>query len=165
MENKSIYHIQSEHLQLMQEIENNEGEITPEIDQRLGLTKEQFEEKAVSYGYLMKSINDDAVILKSEIERLTGILKAKESLESQLKSRVVDAMITMGLEKVSHNNLTLSLRKSEQLLIQDDAIVPAKYLSKKLTITPDKTALKTDIKAGKKIKGISVITKQNLQIK
>lgn len=165
MENKSIYHIQSDHLELMREIENNDGEITPEINERLGLTKEHFEEKAVSYGYLMKSINDEVTILKSEIDRLTGILKAKESLEAQLKSRVVEAMVSMNIEKVSKNNLTLSLRKSDQLLISEDAMIPDKYLSKKLTITPDKTALKTDIKAGKKIKGVSIITKQNLQIK
>jgi len=165
MENKSIYHIQSEHLQLMQEIENNEGEITPEIDQRLGLTQEQFEDKAVSYGYLMKHINDESVIIQNEIERLQGILKAKNALEAQLKTRITEAMISMNIEKVTKNNLTLSLRKSEQLIIQDDAVVPSKYLSKKLVLTPDKTALKTDIKAGKKIKGISVITKQNLQIK
>lgn len=163
--NKSIYHIQADHWQLMQEIEENDGEITPEIDQRLGLTKDQFEEKAVSYGYLMKHINDEAVILRNEIDRLQGILKAKNTLEAQLKERVTQAMQSMNIDKVSKDNLTLSFRKSDQLIVSEDAQLPSKYLTKKLSITPDKALLKADVKAGKKIKGVQLITKQNLQIK
>lgn len=165
MDNKSIYHIQSEHLQLMQQIEDNEGELTPELSAQLDLTKDEFETKAVSYGYLMKSINNDNVTIKCEIDRLSALLKSKERLEDELKFRLTEAMIRLGYEKVSKNNLTLSLRKSEVVSIDADAVISKEFQSTKISVTPDKTALKAAIKDGRTIEGVRIIENQNLQIK
>lgn len=165
MENKSIYHIQSEHLQLMQQIEDNEGELTPELSAQLDLTKDEFETKAVSYGYLMKSINNDNVTIKCEIDRLSALLKSKERLEDELKFRLTGAMIRLGYEKVTKDNLTLSLRKSEVVYIDADAVIPKEFQSTKISVTPDKTALKSAIKGGRTIEGVRIIENQNLQIK
>lgn len=165
MENKSIYNIQQSHLQLMQEIEQHDGEITPEIDSQLTITGDEFEDKAVSYGYLMKHVSDQSTMIKHEIERLKGILKAKDNLEARLKQTLTDAMILMGVDKVTKNNLTLSLRKSEVLVIEDDATIPCAYLNQKIVMTPDKNLLKGAINEGLSFEGVSIVTKQNLQIK
>lgn len=165
MINKSIYHIQSEHLQLMRVIEENEGEITPELNEQLELTKEQFEDKAVSYGYLMKHINDESVIIKNEIDRLNKILASKDKLETELKERLTDAMINFGIDKVSKNNLTLSFRKSEILVIDPETEIPTEYIKTSVTTSSDKVKMKSDVKAGKVIPGVSILEKKNLQIK
>jgi len=165
MLNKSIYHIQSDHLQLMRVIEENEGEITPELDQQLSLTKEEFEDKAVSYGYLMKHINDESVIIKNEIDRLNKILASKDKLETELKQRLTDAMINFGINKVAKNNLTLSFRKSEVLSIEPETDIPTEYIKTSVSTSTDKAKMKSDVKSGKLIPGVSIIEKQNLQIK
>lgn len=67
---KSIFNIESEYLELMQEIEYAEGELTPELEERLTINKEDLEKKAVSYGYYIKTIDNDAVLVKTEIDRL-----------------------------------------------------------------------------------------------
>jgi len=165
MENKSIYNIQQAHLRLMQVIEDNEGEITPEVDSQLVLTGEEFEDKAVSYGYLMKHVNDQSLLIKNEIERLQAILKAKNNLEARLKQTLTDAMILMNIDKISKNNLTLSLSKSEQIVIDEDATIPNEYLTKKVVITPNKILMKAALSSGKSIKGVSIVIKKNLQTK
>jgi len=165
MENKSIYHIQNDHLQLMHLIETNEGEITPEIDSQLSLTKEQFEDKATSYGFLMKSLNDDVTIIKQEIDRLSKIVSAKNKLEDELKHRLVFAMETFGIDKVSKNNLTLSFRKSNQTIVSPEAEIPKKYITTEISETVNKTLLKSDIQHGIVIPGVEVKEINNLQIK
>lgn len=162
---KSIYHIQNDHLQLMRVIEENEGEITPEIDDQLSLTKDEFEQKAVSYGYLMKHINDESVNIRNEIDRLNKILSAKDKLETELKKRVTDAMLNFGINKISLNNLTVSFRKSEVLVVEPETQIPSEYIKTKTTEYTDNAKMKADVKAGKVIPGVSILEKQNLQIK
>jgi len=162
---KSIYHIQNDHLQLMRVIEENEGEITPEIDEKLSLTKDEFEQKAISYGYLMKHLNDESVNIKNEVDRLNKILSAKVKLETELKNRITDAMINFGINKISQNNLTLSFRKSEVLVIAPDTEIPYEYIKTKTVETTDNALMKSDVKAGKVIPGVTILEKQNLQIK
>jgi len=152
-------------LQLMHLIETNEGEITPEIDSQLSLTKEEFEDKATSYGFLMKSLNDDVTIIKQEIDRLAKIVSTKNKLEDELKQRLVFAMETFGIDKVSKNNLTLSFRKSKQTIVSPEAEIPKKYITTKISETVNKTLLKSDIEQGVKVPGVEVKEINNLQIK
>lgn len=162
---KTIYNIESEYMQLMSELENNEGEITPDIEARLQINKEDLEKKAVSYGYVIKQFDADMAQVQSEIERLTKIAQQKQTAQERLKTRISEAMKQFKVEKIQLNNLTLSFRKSESVVIDVDAKIPAKYLTKKVNTTIDKKGLKNAIKAGLKFKGISVKENDNLQIK
>ena len=74
---KNLYQIKEEHLDVMRQIEENDGEITPEIEQALALTNEDFENKAVSYGYVIKSFVDNQDLIKQEIDRLKSLLERK----------------------------------------------------------------------------------------
>lgn len=161
----NIYQINQEHLDLMLLIENNEGEITPEISKKLELNQEDFENKATSYGYLMKSINDDKVIIKQEIERLNKILASKDKLEADLKERLVFAMQNFNVTKIDKNNLKLSFLKSVQTQILPDAKIHEKYLKYKTTESIDKTLLKKDIESGVVVPGVELVEINNLQIK
>ena len=46
----SLYQISGDLLALLARIEENDGEITPDIEQALAITEEQFTVKAVDYG-------------------------------------------------------------------------------------------------------------------
>lgn len=162
---KSIYNIQQEHLRLMAQIEDMEGEITPDVADSLNLTKEDFESKAVSYGYVIKQLDDDIEQLKTEIKRLTDIKDKKEILKELLKSRISNAMNLFSVEKIDKNNLKLSFRKSEQLFIQEDATIPLDFINTKEVETVDKAGLKAAIKAGQEFDGIWIEENKNLQYK
>jgi hypothetical protein len=162
---KSIYNLQSEYIELMNQIEDNEGELTPELSTQLDITKEQLEDKATSYCYLTKQLDVDTDQIDVEIKRLQALKSAKVKLQEELKNRVSEAMQRFGIEKIEKNNLKLSFRKSESLIIDEDAKVPNEFVKIKMTESVDKVKLKEYIQSGKKIKGIVVVTNQNLQIK
>lgn len=162
---RSIYNIQNDYLILMNEIESNEGELTEDTENRLSITKEQLEEKSVSYGYVILNYNFELEQIKAEIARLTKLSESKAKIQENLKTRIGDAMKKFGITNVKKNNLTLSFRKSEQLIIDEGAKVPAEYIVKKTTETIDKATLKKDVKDGKEILGIHIKENNNLQIK
>lgn len=163
---KSIYNIESEYLELMNEIEYNEGELTPELEERLAINKEDLERKSISYGYFIKTIDNDVVNIKAEIERLQRLQKREEKRAEALRERIKDAMLKHGVQKVSMNNLSLSFRKSKELIIEKTDHIPGTYKSYSTpTLIIDKKQLKSDVDSGIEIEGVTVKEKQNLQIK
>ena len=60
---------------------------------------------------------------------------------------------------------SISFRKSEQVAIDNEADLPEEYKREIVTIKPDKTAIKSAIKAGKGIPGAHIEECINIQIK
>lgn len=163
----TLYNIQMEHMQLMQVLEENGGEITTEIEAAMDLTENEFEAKAASYGYVIKSMEDEIEATQKEIERLQKRIKQKQNGCTYIEERLKAAMIQFGKTKFEKNNLTLSLRKSTSVEIENDEAIDRKFVVEKTVTTckPDKKAIKEAIEAGENVTGAKLITNQSLQIK
>lgn len=163
--NQSLYHIRAEHLEIIDAIEQNEGELTPEIEMALSLTEEQFQEKAISYGWVIKKFDDNDSIIDAEIKRLTALKKSNENKQIRFKDALSGAMLQFGVEKIETPTLKLSFRKSESVEIFDEKEIPTEYVDEKIVHTISKIRIKEDLKKGLVVKGANLLTKQNLQIK
>lgn len=182
---KSMYQIRGEHLGLLKLIEEAEGELTPEIEEQLALTKDEFESKAISYGYVVKLFEDTEEVIDNEIKRLQA-LKAKAGKRAEsFKDTLDKAMKEFGFEKIQTETLTLSYRKSKPVELDEDFAdnflsnvsieVKAKegapeYVHKLIEYfdfkgTPSKTRIGDALKAGAEVVGAKVVEKKNLQIK
>jgi translation initiation factor 2B subunit (eIF-2B alpha/beta/delta family) len=185
LQTKSMYNIRAEHLGLLKEIEEADGELTPEMEQALALTAEEFEDKAVSYGFVVKSFEDVEEVLDKEIKRLQA-LKAKAAKRAEkFKDTLDKAMKEFGFEKIQTETLTLSYRKSKPVELVEDfensflehvsiEIVPKdgapenvvkliEYFDVKAA--PSKTRIGDALKAGSDVPGAKIIERKNLQIK
>jgi hypothetical protein len=139
---RSMYDIRIEHLQIMQMIEDNEGEITEEIEQQLALTQDQFETKALSYGFVVKHFDDEASVISKEIKRLQDRLQKVNKAQEEFKERLSAAMQQFGVEKIETPTLKLSFRKSSSTEVSEDfSDNMIKYF--KLSFGLDKDALES----------------------
>lgn len=182
---KSMYQIRGEHLGLLKLIEEAEGELTPEIEQALALTEEEFEEKAVSYGFVVKSFEDVEEVLDKEIKRLTELKKKAAKRAETFKNRLDEAMRQFGFEKIKTETLTLSYRTSKPVELvegfEDEFLknvsvtfkpndgAPAGILNLceffDIKLSASKTRIGDALKSGTEIKGAKIVEKKNLQIK
>jgi hypothetical protein len=163
--NRPLYQIRQDHINLLTLIEENDGELTPELDQALSITKEEFESKALSYGFITKTFDDTTDVIDKEIKRLQE-LKQKAAKRSELfKQRLAEAMNEFGIEKLDTPTLKLSFRKSESVEIVDEEKIPEDYLVTKQVTTISKTAIKEAIKEGQIVPGAELKQNRNLQIK
>lgn len=162
---KSLYNIEQEYLNILLEIEDNDGEITESIEEKLVINENEFELKSINYAYIIKSINDSKLIIKQEIDRLRNLLEKENKKEESLKSNLVSAMLNFNIEKVESPTLKLSIRKSEAINIIDEEAIESDYIDIKEVSTISKTRLKEAIKAGINVKGAELIINHNLQIK
>lgn len=159
----SLYVIEKDLAQILLEIEDAGGVVSSEMESKLAITQETLNTKCAAYGYVVMEKEGNVSLIDAEIKRLQ-ILKAKQqSVIENLKTRVSDAMLKYGIDKIETPMLKLSFRKSESVDILDESLLNAKYFSYRPTI--DKTAIKNDIKSGLLVEGATIVSKDNLQIK
>ena len=109
----------------------------------------------------IKSLQAEAAALRREKAALEERQKAKENKAKSLSSYL--ASVLNG-EKFETAKCKVSFRSSEALEIEEGTKVPEEYLRFKDPAI-NKAALKDAIKQGEVIDGVSLVKRQNLQIK
>lgn len=159
----NLFNIKQEYINLVNSIIDNNGELSPELSQALAINETELKEKAINYGYVIRSFEYENDIIDAEIKRLKALKEQKEKAIQKLKDAVSDAMNLYGIEKVESPALKLSFRKSESVEISEN--LDKRFMIEKVTLQPDKIAIKEAIKKGEQVDGAVLVINQNLQIK
>jgi len=160
---KSIYVISEEARNLASSLE--EGEFTPEMELALFINQNEIQEKAINYGYVLKTFEGEVSLISEEIKRLTAIKKVKESAIDRMKDAVLSAMQIYSIEKVSSPTLNISVRRTESIEVPLLELLDNRFLNEKIVKSADKIGIKKAIKDGEMIEGAFIQENYNLQIK
>lgn len=160
----SIYELNKDYAELSAMLELAE---TPEeieaIQNTLEMLDLSIEEKIENTAKYMVNVESDIQGLKTEIDRLTKIKKAKENAVERLKNNVEYAMKQKGIEKLEVGTFKAYYKKSESVEITNLDVIPADYT--RVEIKADKVAIKKAIKAGEVVDGAHIQTNMNFFIK
>lgn len=109
----------------------------------------------------IKNLNADIAACKAEKDSF-----AEKEKQAKVKLEGLKNWLTFALNgnKFNTAKVSVSYRKSEAVEVDEEA-VPKKWMVKKVTFAPDKTAIKNAIKQGQNIKGCTLVEKNNIQIK
>lgn len=158
----TLYNIEKDYLMLISQIEEAEGEITPQIEEQLTINETQLQGKSVAYLQVITTKEGINEAIDIEIKRLQAIKRRNNNLIDKLKDRLLEAVKLFGEFEVGFNKF--GTRKSTSVQIDDIDSLPSKFTNVKITVAADKKAIKDAIKSGKKIKGCSIINNLNLKI-
>lgn len=108
---------------------------------------------------------EDAEIkaLKEEIDRMTARLKSKTKRNDYIKSLLLDALHATG--KVKTPRVTVSIRLSKAVEITQEQAVPEAFTTKKVTISPNKIAIKEALVAGTVVPGCQLVERESVSIR
>jgi hypothetical protein len=120
-----------------------------------------FDEKVEGIACWIKNLLSDAAAIKAEKDALAEREKACKNKAESLKNYL--SSVLSGT-KFKSPKVSISYRKSESVEVVDVTRVPEEFL-KYAEPTVDKTKVKEAIKNGMELKGVSLIEKQNIQIK
>jgi archaellum component FlaG (FlaF/FlaG flagellin family) len=162
----SLYTIEAEYLQIAEELQNNGGELTEELELALTINKDQLQVKSAGYAFVIKETESEILTIDNEIDRLNKMKSVRNNAIERLKNAVKSAMELYGVEKIESNTIKIILAKSPaSVVIDDESKIPAKYKKKEVKISLLKKEIGNDLKAGLKVKGASLETeKKNLRI-
>ena len=146
-------------------IDQETGEIDEAIQKELYFNDMELQNKAIDYGFVIKSFDDDIMLLDNEIKRLTARKKKLENARKWMKETIVNAMVEFGHTKIKNERLELSIRESKAVNIDDMDAIPQKYKRTKVVVDIDKIGIRDDLKAGIEVPGASIGINKSLQIK
>lgn len=158
----SLYEITTEQRSLINEIELLEGEITPEMEQKLAITESQLQQKSIAYLEFIRSKEAFNGMIDNEVKRLQAMKKANNNLIGRLNDNLLMAVKTFGNYEVGTQKF--GTRKSSQVIVEDVNSLPKEFKTIKVTEAADKTALKKALKEGAEIEGVYIQDNLNLKI-
>lgn len=142
------------------------GELTPDLENELVINQTELQEKAVNYGYVVKSFEADISAIDEEMKRLKALKDAKNNAIDRMKESVLNAMQIYGIEKVESPTLKLSIRNNpESVIIPFQELLEDRFLVSKTSLSADKVAIKKAIQNGENIEGATLVRTQSLVIK
>lgn len=163
MGNLSLYALTDEYNLICDALEENGGEITPEIEEMLAINEQNFLAKVEAYCEIIAKYLQMAENAKARKSQLDSVQKVAENTARRMKERLAQAMQDFNLNKVEIGFHKLSLRSSKAVEITDEAKIPNTYI--KVSTSIDKSALHKDLMAGLTIEGAELKTNTSLMIR
>lgn len=124
----NIYNIQQSLFSIFDELEENGGELTPELEEQLNITQEQFKSKIKDYSNVIKMLETDVAAIKEEKARLSDFQKSKEKAIERLKKIMVEAIENFGDttkaggKYVDYGTGKVSVRNSQVIEVEEDSV-------------------------------------------
>lgn len=159
----NLYQINQKYIDLAIRLENEE--LTPEIEQELFISEQEFKDKSIAYCCVTEGINSEIKAIDELIEKLQAKKKAKQKTIDTLKKRVLSAMEIFGIYKIESPIMKLSIRKTSSVEIVNQNQLPEEFIRTKTETAPDKIKIKNALEEGQEINGAILIYNTSLQIK
>lgn len=124
----NLFQISAELRSIYDTIEENEGELTPELDEALTISQENFKQKINDYVMLIRDLDGQIDQCSIEAKRIAAVKKSKENLKERLSNKVLDALKEFGDTSKSGSKYLdfatykVSTRKSTVCEINDDIV-------------------------------------------
>lgn len=124
----NIFEISKEIQSVFEELEDNGGELTPELEEKLSISQDEFRLKVESYLSVIKTIESDIECCDKEIKRLQSVKKAKQNSIERLKRVLIWAIDTFGDINKSGNRFIdlgttkITIKSSDKVVVNEEYV-------------------------------------------
>lgn len=124
----NIWQIQQDLLSIFDELEENGGELTEELESQLAISQEDFRSKVENYTNVIKSVKADIAAIDEETKRLAALKKSKNALIDRLSKVIINAVEMFGETTkdggkfFDYGTGKVSIRDSQKVVLNDDKI-------------------------------------------
>lgn len=162
---KTLYSINEQYLDLLRQIEENGGEVTPELEEQLAINEADHAAKLEAYGRIISNYTAEAAACMEEVKRLA--LKADRATRAagRLKDTILYFLQATDRRKAAAGVWTYTLRDSKAVEVEDDSALPEEFWRVREVRTPDKQGIKAAIEAGATVPGARLVTNTSLQMR
>lgn len=140
----NIYQIKQDLLSIFDELEENGGELTEELEQKLAITQEEFKDKVEDYTNIIKTLDADMNAIKVEQARLKALYDRKEKVANKLKEIIINAVNEFGDTKktgvkyLDYGTGEVSVRKTQAVEVNEPLVkYVGDYLGRMVTFNKE----------------------------
>ena len=144
------------------EVDEETGEIlnSAELEQIEGAARDKIEASAL---YILE-LEAEAEAVKAEASRMLDRSKSLAKKAERIKALVQSALPALD-GKVKTARVTVSIRTTQAVQINQEQAIPEAFTTKKITISPNKVLIKETISAGGCVPGCELIERESVSIR
>ena len=120
-------------------------------------------EKIEATALYLRELDAEAKAAKEEADRMLARVKSMQKRSDYLKAMLLDALHATG--KVKTARVTVSIRTTQAVAVDEGANLPEAYTTVKTTVSPNKTAIKDALSAGIEVPGCHIEERESVQIR
>lgn len=120
-------------------------------------------EKIEATALYLRELDAEAKAAKDEADRMLARVKSMQKRSDYLKSMLLEALRATG--KVKTARVTVSIRTTKAVEINQEQAIPEAFTTKKITISPNKVLIKETISAGGCVPGCELIERESVSIR
>lgn len=92
----NIFELGTQLQKIFEVIEENDGELTPELEEELNITSQNFKDKIEAYCQVLTIYKSDVDCCKNEKDRINSIQNVKKNTIERIKQRLLEAVEQFG---------------------------------------------------------------------
>lgn len=158
----NLYEIKGEQLSILREVQEADGELSPELEARLMGIDAALDDKLEACCIVVKNMEAIIEAHKNEAKRLKEKQVIFENNKNRLENWIAGAVGPEGWKRGVHS---LGWRKSKSVEIIDNESVPLEFATVETTYTPIKSEIKKLLESGVQVTWARLVEKQNLQVR
>lgn len=111
----------------------------------------------------LRELDAEAKAAKDEADRMIARVKSMQKRSDYIKSMLLDALHATG--KVKTARVTVSIRTTQAVAVDEGANLPEAYTTVKTTVSPNKVAIKQALLDGVEVPGCELIERESVSIR
>ncbi len=119
----TLYELTGQMAAIEDQLQENGGELTPELEQIWEETAESLPQKVDGYNQVIKTFEAYARNLDEEIKRLQALKKTAENSAKRIKAHVKDTMEAFGITKLDGNYCKMSISTTTSTEVNEDMLL------------------------------------------
>lgn len=123
----------------------------------------QAAEKVEATALYLRELDAEAKAAKDEAERILARVKSMQKRSDYLKAMLLDALHATG--KVKTGRVTVSIRTTQAVAVDEGANLPEAYTTVKTTVSPNKVAIKQALLDGVEVPGCHLEARESVSIR
>lgn len=161
----TLFDIEQSYRAAIEELIENGGALSPEIEEQMRFDEVAFERKMQGYGLAIKEINGEVDLLADAIAELQKKKKAREQTVDTMKGRMLQAMLAFDREKFKTPMVSIWIGRSKKLKVLKEADIPPAFLREVIEYKIEAAKLKEAIENGLETESACIEETLNIQIR
>lgn len=111
----------------------------------------------------LRELDAEAKAAKDEADRMIARVKSMQKRSDYLKAMLIEALHATG--KVKTARVTVSIRTTQAVAVDEGANLPEAYTTAKTTVSPNKVAIKQALLDGVEVPGCHLEARESVSIR
>lgn len=161
----NLFDIEMMHREVVDELIENGGAMSPELEARMAISRELFEAKGETYALIIKEMKGEIEQLEDLIASLQKKKKNREAAIETMSGRLLRAMQAFDIPKFKTLRVSMWVGSSKKLKVLDHNLIPKAYQKEVTEWKVLNAEIKAALDEGKEIPGVELMEGQHLQIR